>query len=120
LPSYLAPDGAVYTDVGDLGTGRIRQYTLNMHTGDLNEVLSQIRYEELPSDATVAWDQTLDKCHRIGFKSPTLEAAGHFMADVSLQDIQEDGTPATSPDRFNAASFWLNEAGAHPDPGQGC
>ena len=119
LPSYLTNDGAVYSDVGDLGTGRIQVYDLSMHTVDGDEVLRRLR-QELPSDATVAWYLTLNQCYRVAFNSPTLQAAGHYMADVQLQYIQEDGTPATSPDRFNAASFWLNEAGSPPDPEKGC
>jgi hypothetical protein len=90
-----------------------------MHTGDRHEVLSQIRYEELRSDATIAWDQTFDQCYRVAFDSPTLEAAGHYMADVTLQYIQEDGTPVTSPHSFNVASFWLDGASTPPDP-KGC
>ena len=119
LPSYLAPSGAVYSDLGDLGTDRIQFYDLNMHTVDGDEVLRQVR-QELPSDATVAWDLTLDQCYRVAFNSATLQAAGHYMADVQLEYIQEDGMMATSPDRFNKASFWLNEAGSPPNPEKGC
>jgi hypothetical protein len=119
LPSYLTTNGAVYSDVGDLGTGRVQAYTLSMHTVDAQEVLSRVR-QELPSDATVAWDLTFDQCYRVAFNSPTLEAAGHYMVDVQLQYIQEDGTPATSPVGFNVASFWLVGAGSPPDPEKGC
>jgi hypothetical protein len=119
LPSYLAPNGAVYRDVGDLGTGRIQVYTLAMHTVDAQEVLRQLR-QELPSDAKVAWDLTRDQCYRVAFNSPTLQAAGHYMADVQLEYIQEDGTTATSPDRFNIASLWLDDAGSPPNPEKGC
>jgi hypothetical protein len=119
LPSYLAPNGAVYSDVGDLGTERIQLYNLNMYTVDPLEVLRRIR-QELPSDATVAWDLTFDQCYRVAFNSPTLQASGHYMADVKLEYIQEDGTPATSPDQFNIASFWLDEAGSPPNPEKGC
>jgi hypothetical protein len=119
LPSYLTTNGAVYKDVGDLGTDRIQAYTLSMHTVDAQEVLRRIR-QELPSDATVAWDLTLNRCCRVAFNSPTLQAAGHSMADVELEYIQEDGTTATSPDRFNIASFWLDEAGSPPNPEKGC
>jgi hypothetical protein len=119
LPSYLAPSGAVYRDVGDLGTGRIQAYTLSMHTVDAQEVLSRIR-QELPSDATVAWDLTRDQCYRVAFNSPTLQAAGRYMAEAELEYIQEDGTTATSPDRFNIASLWLVGAGSPPDPEKGC
>jgi hypothetical protein len=119
LPSYLAPSGAVYSDLGDLGTDRVQFYDLNMHTVDVDEALRQVR-RELPSDATVAWDLPLDQCYRVAFNSATLQAAGHYMADVQLEYIQEDGMTATSPDRFNKASFWLNHAGSPPDPGKGC
>jgi hypothetical protein len=119
LPSYLTTNGAVYGDVKDLGTERIQYYDLNMHTVDLLEVLRRIR-QELPSDATAAWDLTFDQCYRMAFKSATLQAAGHYMADVQLEYIQEDGTRATSPDRFNLASFWLDGAGSPPNPENGC
>ncbi len=120
LPSYLTPDGAVYSYVDDQGTGRIQSYNLNMRTSDLHEVLSRIRYEELPSDATVAWDQTLNHCYRVAFNSATLEAAGHYMAAVQLEYVQEDESWATSPNRFNVASIWLEEAGSPPNPEAGC
>jgi hypothetical protein len=119
LPSNLTTNGAVYKDVGDLGTDRIQAYTLSMHTVDAQEVLRRIR-QELPSDVTVAWDLTLNRCYRVAFNSPTLQAAGHYMADVELEYIQEDGTTATSPGRFNIASFWLDEAGSPPNPEKGC
>jgi hypothetical protein len=119
LPSYLAPSGAVYSDLGYLGTDRVQFYDLNMHAVDVNEALRQVR-RELPSDATVAWDLPLDQCHRVAFNSPALWAAGHYMADVQLEYIQEDGMTATSPDRFNKASFWLNDAGSPPDPEKAC
>jgi hypothetical protein len=73
LPSYLTDNGAVYRDVGDLGTGRIQAYTLAMHTVDAQGVLWQLR-QDLPSDATVAWDLTRDQCYRVAFNSPTLQA----------------------------------------------
>src|SRR5271166_5200650 len=113
LPSYLTDNGAVYRDVGDLGTGRIQDYPLAMHTVDAEEVLRQLR-QELPSDATVAWDLTRDRCYRVAFNSPTLQAAGRYMAEAELQYIQQDGTTATSPDRFNVASFWLEDVGSPP------
>jgi hypothetical protein len=90
-----------------------------MHTVDARHVLSRIR-QELPSDATVAWGLTFDQCYRMAFNSGTLEAAGHYMAGVKLQYIQEDGTTATSPDKFNVASIWLDEAGSPPNPEKGC
>ncbi len=120
LPSYLTPDGAVYSYVDDQGTGRIQSYNLNMRASDLHEILSRIRYEELPSDATVAWDQTLNRCYRVAFNSATLDAAGHYMAAVQLEYVQEDQTYATSPDKFNVASLWLEEAGSPPNPEAGC
>ena len=119
LPSYVTNNGAVYRDVADLGTGRIQAYTLAMHTVDADQVLRQLR-QELPSDATVAWHLTRDQCYRVAFNSPTLQAAGHFMAEAELQYIQPDGTPATSPDKFNIASIWLDDAGSPPDSEKGC
>jgi hypothetical protein len=119
LPLYLAPGGAVYSDLGDLGTDRVQFYDLNMHTVEVNEALRQV-LRELPPDATVAWDLPLDQCHRVAFNSATLQAAGHYMVDVQLEYIQEDGMTATSPDRFNKASFWLDEAGSPPNPEKGC
>lgn len=119
LGSYLAPSGAVYHDVRDLGTGRIQVYTLNMHTVDRFEVLRRV-WQELPSDAKVAWDLAFDHCYRAAFNSTTLQAAGHYMADVQLEYIQEDGTRATSPDTFNIAYFWLDGAGSPPNPETGC
>lgn len=113
LPSYLADNGAVYSGVDDQGTGRIQAYNLSMHTVEAKEVLQRV-WQELPSDATAAWDLTFDQCYLVAFNSPTLEAAGHYMADAQLEYIQEDGTRATSPDRFNHASFWLYEAGSPP------
>jgi hypothetical protein len=119
LPDYLTPSGAVYSYVDDQGTGRIQSYNLNMHTVDRFEVLPRV-WHELPSDATVAWDLTFDHCYRVAFNSPTLQAAGHYMADVQLEYIREDGTKATNPDRFNVASLWLDEAGSPPNPEIGC
>jgi hypothetical protein len=119
LPSYLTDNGAVYRDVGDLDTGRIQAYTLAMHTVVAQEVLRRIR-QELPSDATVAWDLTRDQCYRVAFNSPSLQAAGRYMAEAEFEFIQQDGTMATSPDRFNVASFWLGDAGSPPDPEKGC
>ena len=119
LPSSVTNNGAVYRDVDDRGTGRIQVYTLAMHTVDAQQVLRQLR-QELPSDATVAWDLTRDQCYRVAFNSPTLQAAGHYMAAVQLEYVQEDGTTATSPDRFNIAAFWLEEAGSPPNPEKGC
>ena len=119
LPGYLTPSGAVYSEVSDQGTGRIQFYLLSMHTVDRFEVLRRVR-QELPSDATMAWDRMADHCYRAAFNSPTLEVAGHYMAEVLFEYIQEDGTTATSPDKFNVASFWLDEAGSPPDPEKGC
>jgi hypothetical protein len=119
LPSYLTDIGAVYSDVADQGTGRIQSYLLFMHTVEGAEVLRRVQ-QELPSDATVAWDFRLDRCYHVAFNSATLGAAGHYMAEVSLAYIQEDGTKAKSPDRFNIASFWLDAAGSPPNPDIGC
>jgi hypothetical protein len=119
LPSYVTNNGAVYRDVDDQGTGRIHAYTLAMHTVDAEQVLRQLR-QELPSDATVAWHLTRDQCYRVAFNSPTLMAAGHFMAEAELQYIQPDGTAATSPDQFNIASIFLEDPGTPPDPEKSC
>jgi hypothetical protein len=119
LPEYLAPSGAVYSGVSDHGTGRIQIYSLNMHTVDRFGVLPRVR-QELPSDATVAWDLMRDHCYRVAFNSPTLQAAGDYMVEVQLQYIQEDGRKATSSDSFNQAFFWLDGAGSPPDPENGC
>lgn len=119
LPDYLAPGGVVYNSVDDQGTGRILSYDLVMHPVDQLEVLRRVR-QELPSDATVAWNLVLDHCYRAAFNSPTLQAAGHYMANVQLEYVQEDGTAATSPDRFNHASFWLDAGGSAPNPEIGC
>jgi hypothetical protein len=119
LPEYLAPSGAVYSEVDDKGTGRIHVYTLNMHTVDRFQVRPRVR-QELPSDAKVAWDVMRDQCYRVAFNSPTLQAAGDYMAEVQLQYIQEDGTKATSSDSFNQAVFWLDTAGSPPDREDGC
>ncbi|ORW19190.1 hypothetical protein AWC19_17350 [Mycobacterium palustre] len=119
LPEYLAPGGAVYTDVSDHGTGRIQVYSLNMHTVDRFEVLRRV-WRELPPDAKVAWDLLRDRCYRVAFNSPTLQAVGDFMAEVQLQYIQEDGRKAMTSDRFNQALFWLDAAGSPPDRADGC
>jgi hypothetical protein len=119
LPSYLSDTGAVYTDVDDRGTGRIQTYTLNMHTVEGAEVLRRV-VQELPSDAKVAWDVMLGQCYQVAFNSATLEAAGNYMPEVRLEYIQEDGTKAKSPDRFNVALFWLEGAGSPPDPDSRC
>ncbi len=119
LPEYLARGGAVYSDVSDLGTERIHAYSLNMHTVDRFEVLRRV-WQELPADAAFAWDLLRDHCYRVAFNSPTLRAAGDFMAEVQLQYIQADGKKATSSDRFNQALFWLDPAGSPPDHAKGC
>jgi hypothetical protein len=119
LPSYLSPNGAIYTSVSDNGTGRIQYYDVNMHTVDQDDILRRIQ-RELPYDATGAWELTLDQCYRVAFNSAALEAAGHYMPVVQLAYVQEDGTLATSHDRFNFASFLLAEAGTPPNPNEGC
>lgn len=119
LASYLTENGAVYRDVDNAGTDRVHSYTLAMHTFDAQQALRQLR-QELPPDATVAWDVSLDRCYRVAFKSASLEAAGGFMAEAQLQYIQQDGTPATSPDRFDLASIWLEDVGSPPDADKGC
>ena len=119
LPSYLSDNGAIYSDVDDHGTGRILAYTLNMHTVEGAEVLRRV-VRELPSDAKVAWDLMLGQCYQVAFNSATLEAAGQYMPEVRLEYIQEDGTKAKSPDRFNVAMFWVEAAGSPPNPGDGC
>jgi hypothetical protein len=105
--------------VDDKGTGRIQVYAMNMHTVDRSQVLPRV-WQELPSDAKVAWDLMRDQCYRVAFNSPTLQAAGDYMAEVQLQYIQEDGTKATSSDSVNQAVFWLDGAGSPPDRDDGC
>jgi CheY-like chemotaxis protein len=119
LPSYLTPSGAVYSGVTDQGTGRIQFYDLNMPTVDGVEALRRVR-KELPSDATAAWDLPLDQCYRRAFNSPTLQAAGHYMADVQLEYIQEDGSRRSGPDSFNHAWIWLDKAGSPPNSETDC
>jgi hypothetical protein len=119
LPSWLAPNGGVYIQVSDLGTGRIQVYAMNMHAVDRDGGLARVR-QELPSDATVAWDLMLDECYRVAFNSATLQAAGPYMAEAQLEDIQKDGTRAPDPRRFNQASFTLYGAGTPPNPEIGC
>jgi hypothetical protein len=119
LPSYLTDDGAVYRDVDDQGTGTIHAYTLIMHTIDAQQALRQLR-QELPADARIAWHLTRDQCYRVAFNSPSLQAAGPVMAEAQLEYIQEDGSKATSPDKFNIASIWLDDAGTPPDLDKGC
>jgi hypothetical protein len=119
LPSYVAPSGAVYGGVNDQGTGRIQFYDLSMHAVAGEEALRRVR-QELPSDATVAWDLMLDRCYRVGFNSATLEAAGHYMAAVQVEYLRKDGAMAKNPVRFNLASFWLMGAGSPRNPEIGC
>jgi hypothetical protein len=54
-----------------------------------------------------------------GINSPTLEAI-HRMAVVKLQELQEGGTLAPNPHRFNQVLFDLYAVGAQPDPVIGC
>jgi hypothetical protein len=119
LPSYLTPNGAVYSGVKDQGSGRIQFYDLNMLPVDGNEMLRRVR-RELPSDAKVAWDLPFDQCYRLAFNSPSLQAAGDYMADVQLEYIQEDGSRRTGPDMFNHAWIWLDKAGSPPNPESDC
>lgn len=119
LPSYLAPSGAVYSGVNDQGTGRVQFYDLNVLPVDGNGMLQRIR-QELPSDAKVAWDLTFDQCSRLAFNSPTLRAAGDYMADVQLEYIQEDGSRGPSPEMFNHAWIWLDKAGSPPNRESDC
>ncbi len=119
LPSYLTPSGAVYSGVNDQGSGRIQFYDLNMLPVDGHEMLRRVR-QELPSDAKVAWDLTFDQCYRLAFNSPTLQAAGDYMADVQFEYIQEDGSRRPNPDMFNHAWIWLDKAGSPPNPESDC
>jgi hypothetical protein len=116
LPEHLAASGAVYVEV--MGSQTIQDYVLNMHEVDRDEALARVR-QELPADATVKWDLTLDQCYRVQYYSPTLPGIQH-MALVELEDLQEGGTLAFSPRMFNQASFDLDGAGPKPDPDQGC
>lgn len=119
LPSYLTPNGAVYTYVDERGTGRIQYYNLVMQTVEGADAMRRVR-QELPADATVAWDLMLDQCYRVAFNSATLEAAKHYMAVVQLLYIKPDATIAMNPDRFNMAQFQLDEAGSPPNPEIDC
>jgi len=120
LPKYLSgSEHAVYIAVGDFGTNRIQSYVLNMHAVDRDDALARVR-QELPSDATVAWDLTLDQCYRVGFGSARLQAVTGYMAVVQLEDVQEGGKPAPSPHRFNQAIFSVAMAGSPPDPEVDC
>jgi hypothetical protein len=119
LPSYLTNNGAVYSGVNDQGTGRIEFYDVSLLPLDGNEMLRRVR-QELPSDAKAAWDLTFDQCYRLAFNSPTLRAAGDYMADVQLEYIQEDGSRRTSPDMFNHAWIWLDKAGSPPNRENDC
>jgi hypothetical protein len=119
LAPYLAPGGAVYVSVSDLGTERIQIYVLNLHTSDRDRALARVR-QELPSDATPAWDLTLNECFRATFNSATLRSAGPYMAEVQLDDVKEDGTSSPNPRRFNRALFTLYTAGTPPNPDTEC
>jgi len=119
LPAYLAPTGATYGGVNDGGTGRIQVYDLSMLPVDGNEMLRRIR-REMPRDATKAWDLTFDRCYRMAFNSPTLQAAGHYMAEVQLEYVEPDGSRMVSPDAYNHAWIWLDQAGAEPDRDAEC
>jgi hypothetical protein len=114
LPSFLAANGAVYIKVFDLGTDRIQSYTLNMHEAGRHQALERLQ-QELPADAKVAWELTFDHCYRVAFDSATLQAAGHYMAEVQLDNLREDGTTATNPETFNEAAFQLDAAGSPPN-----
>lgn len=119
LPSYLAPHGAIYTEVSDLGTGRIQVYGLNLRPSDQDGALARAR-QELPPDATLAWVLSLDKCYRATFNSETLRAAGPYMAEVQLEYAKESGSKVPNPDRFNRAVFTLYTVGTSPNPDTGC
>jgi hypothetical protein len=127
LPDYLSANHAVYIGVGDNSdtgmiprTGnRIQVYILNMHAVDRDEAQARVR-QELPSDATVAWDLKLDQCYRVAFNSKTMEAAMQAnMVVVQLQELQKGGKLAFNPHTFNQANFLLNVAGP-PDPEIDC
>ena len=119
LPSYLAANGAVDIRVFDLGTGRIQSYSLNMHTLTRDQALARVR-QELPSDAKVAWDLRFNHCYRVAFASASLEAAGHYMAEVQLRELKADATTAMDPHTFNQAKFRLVAAGSPPNPQVDC
>jgi hypothetical protein len=119
LPSYLAANGAVYIEVFDLGTERIQTYQVNMHTSARDQALARVQ-RELPSDAKIAWDLTLNHCFRVAFASATLEAAGHYMAEVQLEDLKVDGATAMGPHTFNQAKFQLDVAGSPANPQIDC
>ena len=109
LPSYVTNNGAVYRDVDDRGTGRIQVYTLAMHTVDARRCYGSC------GKSTVRRDGRMGSHARSvlssGFQQPDPAGRAHVMAEAELQYIQPDGTPATSPDKFNIASIWLDDAG---------
>ncbi len=120
FPFYLSgSEHAVYFAVSDMGTNRIQSYILNMHPVDRDDALARVR-QELPSDATVAWDLTHDQCYRVAFDSARLQAVTGDMAIVQLEDLQEGGKPAPSPHQFNQAMFSIGIAGEKPTPDIGC
>jgi hypothetical protein len=121
LPQSLSPDGAVYISVNDYtayGVERIGSYVLNMYPVPRDAALMEVR-RELPSDSTVAWDLNLDSCYRAAFISPTL-AGVHRMAEIQIQDVRNDGTLESSPEKYNQADLSLNALGAQPDPDVAC
>jgi hypothetical protein len=121
LPDDLAPNGGVYVELSAAkiaGVERIDTYTLNMHAADREDALARVR-QELPADATVAWDLKLGQCYQVAFISATLEAAAHRMAKVQLQERQ-GATLAPSPHRFNQVVVDLDPVGTKPTPSIGC
>jgi len=113
---YPAVNGAVYIAVFDndiTGTKRIAGYILNMPTADRDGALARVR-QELPSDATVAWELTLDRCYRVAFDSARLKAVTDVRAIVQLEDVQQGGKSAPNPHSFNQANFVLAAVGAPP------
>jgi hypothetical protein len=119
LPWYLAANAAVYIEVSDLGTDRIQTYWVNMRLAGRDQALARVQ-RELPADAKVAWNLSFNHCIRIAFASPTLEAAGHYMAEVQLEDLKANGTMATRPHTFNQAKFQLDPTGSPPNPQIDC
>jgi hypothetical protein len=120
LPDYLSANHSVYWGVSDNSDGgmipptgnRIQAYMLNIHPVDRDEALARVR-QELPSDATVGSDLTQDKCYLVAFESPTLKAATQDKgAVVELLEVQEGGTYAPSPQRFNQVHISLSYDGS--------
>jgi hypothetical protein len=108
----------VFFGPGDDGVERIDTFTLNLHLPDRDVALARVR-QELPADATVAWDQELGQCYLAEFTGPTLETVAHAKVKVELLK-RESGTLAPHPREFNQAVVDLVPVDLPPSPGLGC